>query len=63
MSGIAMQNCELANPQATERALYRKVSWRLLPFLFLLFVVAYLDRMNISFAKLQMNSDLGFSDT
>lgn len=48
---------------ATERILYQKVSWRLLPFLFLLFVVAYLDRMNISFAKLQMNSDLGFSDT
>jgi MFS family permease len=44
-------------------ALYRKVSWRLLPFLFLLFVVAYLDRINISFAKLHMNSDLGFSDT
>ena len=58
-----MPNCEVANAQVTERALYRKVSWRLLPFLFLLFVVAYLDRMNISFAKLQMNSDLGFSDT
>lgn len=58
-----MPNYEDVNPSATERALYRKVSWRLLPFLFLLFVVAYLDRMNISFAKLQMNSDLGFSDT
>jgi D-galactonate transporter len=58
-----MQNSSLAQPSATEQALYRKVSWRLLPFLFLLFVVAYLDRMNISFAKLQMNHDLGFSDT
>ncbi len=58
-----MQNCELASTEASERTLYRKVSWRLLPFLFLLFVIAYLDRMNISFAKLQMNSDLGFSDT
>lgn len=58
-----MQNHADANNLASERALYRKVSWRLLPFLFLLFVVAYLDRMNISFAKLQMNSDLGFSDT
>lgn len=46
-----------------EQQLYRKVSWRLLPFLFLLYVVAYLDRVNISFAKLQMNADLGFSDT
>lgn len=58
-----MGNYETASKLAAERALYRKVSWRLLPFLFLLFVVAYLDRMNISFAKLQMNSDLGFSDT
>jgi D-galactonate transporter len=60
---MAMENQEIINKQTLEYALYRKVSWRLLPFLFLLFVVAYLDRMNISFAKLQMNSDLGFSDT
>ncbi|CAG1022679.1 partial Putative tartrate transporter, partial [Patescibacteria group bacterium] len=46
-----------------EQALYKKVSLRLLPFLFLLYIVAYLDRVNISFAKLQMNDDLGFSDT
>lgn len=46
-----------------EQVLYRKISWRLLPFLFLLFVVAYLDRINISFAKLQMGQDLRFSDT
>lgn len=58
-----MQNYEVVDQTAIERALYRKVSWRLLPFLFLLFVVAYLDRVNISFAKLQMNNDLGFSDT
>jgi D-galactonate transporter len=58
-----MQNYEVVDQAAIERALYRKVSWRLLPFLFLLFVVAYLDRVNISFAKLQMNNDLGFSDT
>jgi sugar phosphate permease len=53
----------MSDKNAIEQALYRKVSWRLLPFLFLLFAVAYLDRVNISFAKLQMNSDLGFSDT
>lgn len=58
-----MKNYEVVDQAAIERALYRKVSWRLLPFLFLLFVVAYLDRVNISFAKLQMNNDLGFSDT
>lgn len=45
-----------------EGATYSKVAWRLLPFLFLCYVCAYLDRINVSFAKLQMSSDLGFSD-
>ena len=36
---------------------------RLIPFLFLLYVVAYLDRVNIGFAALDMNRDLGFSAT
>jgi MFS family permease len=44
-------------------ALYKKIAWRLMPFLFLGYVVAYIDRMNVSFAKLQMAGDLGFSDT
>src|SRR5258708_33592495 len=39
----------------------RKVTWRLLPFLFLLYIVAWLDRVNVGFAALQMNSNLGFS--
>ncbi|MBS4095676.1 MAG: MFS transporter [Sulfuricella sp.] len=47
---------------AFERATYRKVSLRLLPFLFLCYVLAYLDRVNVGFAKLQMSADLGFSD-
>jgi D-galactonate transporter len=44
-------------------ALYRRVSWRLMPFLFLCYVAAYLDRVNVGFAKLQMLNDLRFSDT
>ena len=44
-----------------ERATLRKVTSRLLPFLLLLYVVAWLDRVNIGFAALQMNRDLGFS--
>jgi D-galactonate transporter len=43
--------------------LYRRVSRRLLPFLFLCYVAAYLDRVNVGFAKLQMLADLRFSDT
>jgi MFS transporter, ACS family, tartrate transporter len=39
----------------------RKVRWRLIPFLFLLYIVAYLDRANLSFASIDMNRDLGFS--
>ena len=45
-----------------ERA-YRKVTWRLLPFLMTCYLVAYLDRVNIGFAKLQMLNDLHFSET
>ncbi len=41
----------------------RKVAWRLIPLLALGYCVAYIDRINISFAALQMNRDLGFSAT
>ena len=42
---------------------YRKIAWRLVPFLMLLYMVAFLDRVNISFAALTMNRDLRISDT
>ncbi len=41
---------------------YAKVVWRFMPLLFVCYVVAYLDRVNVGFAKLNMLSDLGFSD-
>ena len=47
-------------PSVTTIAALRR---RLIPFLFLLYVVAYLDRVNIGFAALDMNRDLGFSAT
>ncbi|MGF6574298.1 MFS family permease [Paraburkholderia sp. GAS333] len=46
-----------------EERTYRKVVRRLLPVLLLCYVVAYLDRVNVGFAKLQMLDDLGLSDT
>ncbi|NEX61964.1 MFS transporter [Noviherbaspirillum galbum] len=49
--------------ESFEEATYSKVSWRLIPFLFLCYVVAFLDRVNVGFAKLQMLSDLKFSET
>ncbi|MCA6104124.1 MFS transporter [Bradyrhizobium australafricanum] len=45
-----------------DRAIYTKVMWRLIPFLLTCYVVAYLDRVNVGFAKLQMLSELGFSE-
>ena len=43
-----------------EREAMRRVTFRLLPILFLTYVSAYLDRSNIGVAALQMNGDLGF---
>ena len=45
-----------------ERLTYAKIGRRLIPFLFVLYVVAFLDRVNISYAQLQMSADLNFSD-
>jgi len=42
---------------------YRKTAWRLMPFLMLCYLCAYLDRVNIGFAKLQMMNDLALSET
>ena len=42
---------------------YDKIARRIMPFLVLLFVVAWLDRINVGFARLQMVADLGWSDT
>ena len=45
-----------------EARTYAKVDWRLIPFLFLCYILAYLDRVNIGFAKLQMLKDLALSE-
>jgi MFS family permease len=47
---------------SAEAALYRRVTWRVLPLLLICYMLAYLDRSNIGFARLQMLSDLGFSE-
>jgi ACS family tartrate transporter-like MFS transporter len=54
----------LATPvlQNLEAIVVPKLTRRLVPFLFLLYIVAYLDRINVGFAALQMQSQLGFSD-
>ena len=48
--------------QEFENATFHKVAYRIIPFLFLCYIVAFLDRVNVGFAKLQMAGDLHYSD-
>ena len=56
-------NTTTASHPDIEKSVYAKVSWRLIPFLFICYIAAFLDRVNVGFAKLQMQTDLSFSDT
>jgi ACS family tartrate transporter-like MFS transporter len=44
-----------------ERKVIRKLQWRLIPFLFLLYVISFIDRVNIGFAALTMNKELAIT--
>ena len=60
---MSRRSSEAVSPELVfETRLYSKVTWRLMPFLFLCYVFAYLDRVNVGFAKLQMQQDLRISD-
>jgi MFS transporter, ACS family, tartrate transporter len=50
------------DPQVIGLSARRRVAYRLLPFVFLIYIVNYIDRVNVSFANLRMSADLGFSD-
>ncbi len=50
-----------AEVATTEAGVLRKVAWRLIPFMSLLYFVAYLDRVNVGYAALTMNQDVGLS--
>jgi hypothetical protein len=57
-------NIEILHPQRSLKEMtYSKVTKRLIPLLFVCYFVAYLDRVNVSFAKLEMLDDLKLSDT
>ncbi|MEJ1977172.1 MAG: hypothetical protein WDN49_14705 [Acetobacteraceae bacterium] len=47
---------------AQEQALMRRLSWRLLPVLVVLFIISFVDRQNVGFAKLQMLSSLHMTE-
>src|SRR5258708_26421697 len=52
----------IAITEAPEAPLYRKVAWRVIPFLLLCYLLAVIDRFNIGFAKLQFVHDLHLDD-
>jgi ACS family tartrate transporter-like MFS transporter len=51
----------MQNSKSEADAILRRAAWRLIPFMSLMYVASFLDRVNISFAALTMNRDLGFS--
>jgi len=52
----------VASVEALSERTMRKIRWRILPLMFLIYVVAFLDRANVAYAKLTMSADLGFSE-
>src|ERR1700737_2342001 len=56
---LAVSKTELSDVGQRAR---RRIANRLLPFVFLIYMVNYIDRVNVSFANLRMSADLGFSD-
>jgi ACS family tartrate transporter-like MFS transporter len=54
---------DIATPASSllEQRAIRKITWRLIPFLMLLYLVAFLDRINVGFAALTMNKDVGLT--
>jgi D-galactonate transporter len=48
--------------EGDENSVYRKITLRIMPIIFLAYVLAFLDRINVGYTQLQMKQDLGFSD-
>ncbi|UEJ81497.1 MFS transporter [Brachybacterium halotolerans subsp. kimchii] len=51
-----------STPAVDERALIKKITWHIVPFVMVLYTIAYIDRSVIGYAKLQMSTDIGLSD-
>ena len=56
-----MSNTATPTSSLLEERVIRKTTWRLIPFLMLLYLVAFLDRINVGFAALTMNKDIGLT--
>jgi sugar phosphate permease len=61
LGAVAAQQQTTSKQDAAD--IVRKVAWRLMPLIMICYLFAFFDRINISFAKFQLQTDLGFSDT
>src|SRR5690349_1570066 len=61
-STLAMPNRQTAAAQAEQDAVWSKISWRIVPVILIAYMMAFLDRINVGYAKLTMQQDLRFSD-
>ena len=66
MGGTMLWCCRMSDAPTDDEvfvdATYRKVAWRLMPLLFVCYILAYLDRVNVGFAKLGMKEEVWFSE-
>src|SRR6266851_3306032 len=60
-AGLNIGDTAAQDERTMEAGVLRRVSWRLLPFLMLAYLIAYIDRVNLGFAALQMNKAIGLS--
>ena len=63
MTSTTLPSTAATSDARDEDIAYARVTWRLIPLLFICYVAAYLDRVNVGFAKLQMLNDLNFSES
>lgn len=63
MSLSATSTGGIVDDVSAEKAIVRKVAWRLMPLIMICYLFAFFDRINISFAKFQLQADLALSDT
>ncbi len=62
MSSAADITPKTSSDRVSDSLYYRKIAWHIMPILVIGYIIAYIDRVNVSFAKLQMLGDLKFSD-
>src|SRR5690349_10283123 len=61
MREVEMNEIATSASETLEQRTLRRITWRLTPFLMLLYLVSFLDRINVGFAALTMNQELGLT--